>query len=566
MLGVAVVLVASCAGPHRAPSAPREAVRESVEAPAIDPPVASAPEEPAEVSAPPTIIHHGVDLAARAALRALPLPRARAAPARTCIVEDYAVIPNDDDTGVELSLESDAQHTYDAQRREVLLSWNSNPVGLSGEVRHRYDELGDPVETQEIPFESIEGGRPPRPAPSLHRVSRSDGGVEVVIEREGRVETTVRYHYDEAHRVASIEVASDDGEGMSADTTQCRYDAVGRPLGHRIGTPEQRVIERTLVYEGDRLIGVSQGYEGDERAEASVWSSEGSVWVYWGEFEVTRYRGECAPELLGPCVRAEVPSLVRGEPSVPLPAVRFGRPLDPAAAPIEDRIRLVRRLGGHDYLILGEASEQRGEMRVDEEAYAERYVEITEREGELPEAITVLGPEGSCAARAVAAVRLETMTRPYHDEDGWAHASFPAFDAIEIESPCPGVLAVEYDAAGVALHASTDEYAGEEEQDDGSVRFALGDDWSATLRRGPSVDDFCPGDPVFTITRGRRRMGRIAEEVTPLAVLTWSRDRAALLVTDGMTRSLRALPSGDRIATWRDPARTTVDFEANPCL
>lgn len=527
------------------------------------PVVSAAPPDPVAPvvveAPPPEIIHDGVDRVARAALLALPLPDERPPPPRTCVVESFVILPIDD-VSSELSLESDARYTYDAVGRPVRMSWNSNPVGLSGEVRYRYDRFGDPLRTQETPFESLDGERPSRLAPLAHRITRSEGTVEVVSLREGVVERTARHRYDGARRVIAIEVVDTSPDEPEQYTTTCSYDAVGRPAGYRTAR-DSGDLERTLVYEGDRVIRIVQTFASDDPFAASVWSSEDAVLVYWGE-SVDRYRGDCAMQILAPCASRTLPALVRGEPDVMPLAVRFGRPLDPPAEPIDRRVHLVAHLDGHDYMVLGEAGAQRGESEVDVEVDAEAYVALREREGELPEVLTSFGPDGPCPARAIRAVRLETMTLPYHDDEGRTLASYPAFDAIEIEAECAGWLAVEYDATGVVLHA----VLAEDERDDGSVLLTYEDDWTVLLRRGPPIDEICLGEPVYQVAHGRTRMGRFTVELSPLAVVSLTPDRHSLFVGSSMSRSLLSLPSGTPIAEWLDPGLTALDLEANPCL
>ncbi len=553
-LSLLCVMLAACGARPNEPTA----------LPLPTPPVVRAappePVAPVVVEAPPPeIIHDGVDRVARAALLALPFPDEGPLPPRTCVVESFVILPIDD-VSSELSLESDARYTYDAVGRPVRMSWNSNPVGLSGEVRYRYDRFGDPLRTQETPFESIEGGRPSPPAPLSHRVTRSEGAVEVVSLRDGVVERTERYRYDRARRVVAIEVVDTSPDEPEQYTTTCSHEAVGRPAGYRT-VRESADLERRLMYEGDRLIGLVQTFAGHDPLVASVWSSQDAVLVYWGE-SVDRYRGECAAQIFDPCAPRSMPALVRGEPDVMPMAVRFGRPLDPAAEPIDLRVHLITHLYEHDYMVLGEAGAQRGESEVDVEVDAEAYLALREREGELPEVLTSFGPDGPCPARAVRAVRLETMTIPYYDDEGRTLASYPAFDAIEIEAECAGWLAVEYDATGVALHAVLDE----EERDDGSVLLTYEDDWTVLLRRGPPIDEICPGEPVYQVFDGRTRMGRFAVELSPFAVVSLTPERQALFVGWDMRRSLLSLPSGTPIAEWLDPALTALDLEANPCL
>ncbi len=276
---------------------------------------------PASVSPEATLAPAPAPAISLAALRWSRDARVAARPGQ-CAVEEHVVVdaePGAPNTG----LESEEERSLGEGGRVEMLYWNSNQAGLSGEIRYRYDARGDLVRIVSIPFESIEGGRPPRPPPIGVRVRRAEDG-EVVVEHVERGVSlrTERYRFDAAGRVLSLGVsARDERYEDDGRTTTCEYDAAGRPIARARSSSYVRRYE----YDGDALVRVRDepGPEGEAAEVGHVWATPTGFVVIEGDY-VTRYLGACRDVFFEPCAAALAPLARVDAPRPAEPPITLG--------------------------------------------------------------------------------------------------------------------------------------------------------------------------------------------------------------------------------------------------
>jgi hypothetical protein len=235
-------------------------------------------------------------------------------------------------------------------------------------------------------------------------------------------------------------------------------------------------------------------------------------------------------------------------------------------APERDTVEVLfaDRIDERDFVILRRSGSR--EIPVANDTDWESYLEVAPLDEPAPERVVLFGPDGRCTARVTAAVRIERMSVPSSEGEDRTrmNALLSSFDALEVDAPCEGWLAILRDGGGVEFAPAVYEREYEHGGEDAFGRFD--ERWRFVAHYGPPVDEICPDDPLFEILEGDRSAARVGDRgyVTLRGLLVRSGERA--LVLDGLFDRAIVSFDGETRESVVLPSRVPIDEGASPCL
>lgn len=228
-------------------------------------------------------------------------------------------------------------------------------------------------------------------------------------------------------------------------------------------------------------------------------------------------------------------------------------------------LRIADRIDDRAFVVLRRVETREGAYEDGSELDWEAYLEVTPLAADHPASLLLLGPEGRCDARVLGAVRVELMSAPYagEDDEESLFVDHVTFEALEVEAPCEGWLAVlgDDDTAAIAPAHFEQEY-----EHGGPDAFGtLGDRWRFVEERGPPPDEICPALPVYAIEREGVAVARFDRgDATLRGRVSVGDDHA--LIFDGLQRRSIVALDGRTLIESDLPDRVPLDIGASPCL
>lgn len=537
--GVALLLLA-CGGAQEPAVRAEPEPEPRAEAPTEEATTAAEPEddvEPTAEAAPADPLDFG-----EAAVRSLPW--LREVPERTCHVADFE-LPHDqwEETGFE-------QLTYGPHGRVTRRDWNSNPVALSGHTLFRRDRRGELRSVREVPYESIEGGRPrPTTTPVTVRRRADEQGRREVRETEGA--TVRRWVFDDAGNVVQRDLELEE----EVRTATCERDETGR-LVRRVRSWRHGRVTQDFLWEASTLVGIRTQAEGGEAWDQRVRSTPRGF-VVFAEESAVRYQGACVAALLDECANGTAPRPARDADPAAEADVTIGRPLPPS---LRQSVRFVDVVDGRSFVVLGPAETSGSNADPDDMT---PVVDAAEGPA-IP--MVVYGGGGRCSLTGSRRVRL-TVFDPFDADDG--SLTPVAFDAVELTTECDAELAI----VGAPLRQRWHGIVGVDDDERDRVRTQLTDGWRVESRRAPSHDDICLGVPTHHVFEGDREVGTIPELEGSVRGVLQVPGEVPLAVVQGMARVYLLPLGGDDPAEIPHararqllPHMVGTDWGASPCL